>query len=72
MVLVLIYVFSCYIYVTEELCHKGTFYKCYEERHCQILVARKFQAANIAHFRDMVYNVLPKWPFISVIYAVSF
>ena len=25
-----------------------------------------FQAANNAHFGDMVYNVLPKWPFISV------
>ena len=25
-----------------------------------------FQAANIARFGDMVYNVLPKWPFISV------
>ena len=30
------------------------------------LVCRKFQAANIARFGDMVYNVLPKWPFISV------
>ena len=26
----------------------------------------KFQAANIALFGDMVYNVLPKWPIISV------
>ena len=26
----------------------------------------KFQAANIASFGDMVYNVLPKWPFIRV------
>ena len=29
-------------------------------------IVRKFQAANIARFEDMVYNVLPKWPFISV------
>ena len=36
------------------------------ERHCQILFARKFQAANIARFGNMVYNVLPKWPVISV------
>ena len=27
---------------------------------------KKFQAANIARFGDMVYNVLPKWSFISV------
>ena len=40
-----------------ELCRK---------KHCHILFARKFQAANIAHFGDMVYNVLPKWPFLSV------
>ena len=66
MVLVLIYVFSCYIYTTEELCHKGTLFKSYAERHCQILFAQKFQAASIACFGDMVYNVLPKWPFISV------
>ena len=26
----------------------------------------KFQAANIAGFGDMAYNVLPKWPFMSV------
>ena len=58
--------FSCYIYATEELCHKGTLYRSYAERRCQILFARKFQAANIAGFGDMVYNVLPKWPFISV------
>ena len=57
---------SCYIYATEELCHKGTLYKMYAERHCEILFARKFQAANIARFGDMVYNVLPKWPFISI------
>ena len=38
----------------------------YAERNCQILSARKFQGANIARFGDMVYNVLPKWPFISV------
>ena len=38
----------------------------YAKRHCQILFAQKFQAANIARFGDMVYNVLPKWPFISV------
>ena len=66
MILVLINVFSCFIYATEELCHKGTLYKNYAESHCQILFARKFQAANIARFGDMVYNVLPKWPFISV------
>ena len=41
-------------------------FKSYAERHCQILFAPKFQAANIARFGDMVYNVLPKWPFISV------
>ena len=42
-------------------------YKSYAEKHCQILFARKFQAANIARFGDyMVYNVLPKWPFIRV------
>ena len=58
--------FSCYIFATEELCHKGTLFKSYAKRHCQILFARKFQAANIACFGDMVYNVLPKWPFISV------
>ena len=45
---------------------KHFYYKSYAERHCQILFARKFQAANIARFGDMVYNVLPKWPFISV------
>ena len=37
----------------------------YAERRWQILFARKFQAANIARFGDMVYNVLPKWQFIS-------
>ena len=58
--------FSCYIYATEKLCHKRTRYKSYAERHCQVLFARKFQAANIAGFGDMVYNVLPKWPFIRV------
>ena len=52
--------FSCYIYATEELCNKGTPYKGYAERHWQILYARKFQAANIYRFGDMVYNVLPK------------
>ena len=61
-----IYFFSCYIYATEELCHKGTLYKSYAERHCQILLAQKIQAANISRFGDMVYNVLPKWPFINV------
>ena len=35
-------------------------------RIMQVLVARKFQAANIVRFGYMVYNVLPKWPFISV------
>ena len=44
-----------YIYATHELCHKGTLYKSYAERHCQILFARKFQAANIAPLGDMVY-----------------
>ena len=63
----LISFFSCYIYATEELCHKGTLYKSYAERHWQILFARKFQAANICRFGDMVYNVLPKWPFINVL-----
>ena len=58
--------FSCYIYATEELCLKRTLSKSYAKRHCQILFARKFQAANIACFGDMVFNVLPKWPFISV------
>ena len=29
-------------------------------------IAKKFQATNIARFGDMIYNVLPKWPFISV------
>ena len=29
--------FSCYIYATEELCHKATLYKSYAERHWQIL-----------------------------------
>ena len=58
--------FSCYIYATEELRNKGTLYKSDAERHWQILFARKFQAANIARFGDMVYNVLPKWPFINV------
>ena len=53
--------FSSYIYATEKLCHKGTLYNV-----CQILFARKFQAANIARFGDIVFNVLPKWPFISV------
>ena len=57
---------SCYIYATEELCHKGTLYKSYAEKHCQILFALIFQAANIVLFGDMVYNVLQKWPFISV------
>ena len=66
MVLVLIYFFSCYIYATEELCHKGTIYKRYAERHCQILFVRKFHAANIAGFGDIVNNVLPIWPFMSV------
>ena len=61
-----LFFFSCYIYATEELCHKGTLYKSYAERHWQILFARKFQAANIACFGVMVYNVLPKWPIISV------
>ena len=51
-------IFSCYIYATEELCHKVTLYKSYAERHCQILFSREFQAANIARFGDMVYNVL--------------
>ena len=46
--------------------YEGTLYKSDEERHCQILIAWKFQAVNIAHFGDMVYNVLPKWPFISI------
>ena len=45
---------------------KEHFYKSYTERHCQILFVEKFQAANLARFGDMVYNVLPKWPFISV------
>ena len=30
-------IFSCYIFATEELCHKGTFYKSYAERQCQVL-----------------------------------
>ena len=34
--------------------------------HWHILFARKFQAAKIARFGYMVYNVLPKRPFISV------
>ena len=59
-------IFLCYIYATEEMCHKRTLYKSYEERHCQILFAQNFQAANIARFGDMVFNVLPKLPFISV------
>ena len=46
--------------------HNGTLYKSYAERHCKIGLARKFEAATIARFGDMVYNVLPKWPFISV------
>ena len=50
----------------KKLCHKGTLYKSYAERHWQILFARKFQAVSIAHFGDMVYNVLPKWPFLIV------
>ena len=29
-------------------------------------VVWRCQAAHIARFGDMVYNVLPKWPFISV------
>ena len=48
------------------MCHKGTVFKSYAERHCQILFARKFQAADIAGFGDMVYSVLPKRPFIRV------
>ena len=50
----------------EELCHKRTLLKCYAERHCQIVFARKIQAAYIARFGDMVCTVLPKWLFISV------
>ena len=42
------------------------FMKVMQKKPCQILFARKFQAANIARFGDIVYNVLPKWPFISV------
>ena len=42
------------------MCNKGTLYKGYAERHWHILFARKFQAANIDRFGDMVYNVLPK------------
>ena len=34
--------------------------------HCQILFARQFQDANISRFGNMVYNVLPKWPFIAL------
>ena len=45
--LVLIRFFSCYIYATEELCHKGTLNKSYVEKHCQILFAQTFQAANM-------------------------
>ena len=53
-------IFSYYINATEELCHEGTRYKSFAEMHCQNLFARKFQAANIAHFGDMVYNVIQK------------
>ena len=56
----------CYIYATEDLCHKGTLNKSNAERHCQIVFAQQLQAANIACFREMVLNVLPKWPFIRV------
>ena len=45
---------------------KVTIYKSYAERHCQILFSRKFQAANIAHFGNMVYNMLPKWSLIAL------
>ena len=59
-------IFSCYIYATEELCHKGTLYKSCADRHCQILFARKFQAANTACFGDpIVFPQPPKRAWVS-------
>ena len=63
--------FSCYIYATEDLCHNGTLYKSYADRHCQILFAQTFQAANIDRFGDMVFKCAPKMAIYKP-YAVSF
>ena len=35
--------FSCYIYATEELCHKGTLYKSCAEKHWQIFMPENFK-----------------------------
>ena len=53
------------------MCHKGTLYKVMQKGIVRSCLLGKFQAANISRFGDMVYNVLPIWPFISCLIMLS-